>query len=162
MNHVFDNHIGSTVEAYVDDIVVKTRKADNFIADLDTTFACLWARSVGFNPEKCVFGVPRGMLLGFIVSKRGIEANPEKVSAITDMGPINDAFGFWNQHLASRRRESVGCSPELWVDFRSNPFKGLHPFAFEISIWLQGIVNLLGAPKGHLMGGAPDLELILK
>jgi hypothetical protein len=41
MNHVFDNHIGSMAEAYVDDIVVKTRKADNLIADLETAFACL-------------------------------------------------------------------------------------------------------------------------
>jgi hypothetical protein len=44
-------------------------------------------------PEKCVFGVPRGMLLGFIVSERGIEANPEKNAAITNMGPIKDLKG---------------------------------------------------------------------
>jgi hypothetical protein len=41
MNHVFGDHIGSMVESYVDDIVVKTRKVDDFIADLETTFACL-------------------------------------------------------------------------------------------------------------------------
>jgi hypothetical protein len=41
MNHVFGNHIGSIVEAYVDDIVVKTRKANNLVADLETAFACL-------------------------------------------------------------------------------------------------------------------------
>jgi hypothetical protein len=45
------------------------------------------------NPEKCVFGVPRGMLLGFIVSERGIEANPEKIAAVTNMGPIKDLKG---------------------------------------------------------------------
>jgi hypothetical protein len=43
---------------------------------------------VKLNPEKCVFRVPRGMLLGFIVSERGIEANPEKIAAVTSMGPI--------------------------------------------------------------------------
>jgi hypothetical protein len=48
---------------------------------------------VKLNPEKCVFGVPRGMLLGFIVSERGIEANPEKIMAITNMGPIKDLKG---------------------------------------------------------------------
>jgi hypothetical protein len=83
-NHVFGDHIGSTVKAYVDDIVVKTRNTDNF--------ACLRAKSVRLNPEKCVFEVPQGMLLGFIVSERGIEANPE-VSAITGMGPIKDVKG---------------------------------------------------------------------
>jgi hypothetical protein len=48
---------------------------------------------VKLNPEKCVFGVPRGMLLGFIVSERGIEANPEKIAAITSMGPTKDLKG---------------------------------------------------------------------
>jgi hypothetical protein len=48
------------------------------------------AKGVKLNPEKCVFGVPRGMLLGFIVSERGIEANPEKIATITNMGPIKD------------------------------------------------------------------------
>jgi hypothetical protein len=87
MNHVFSEHIGRTVEAYVDDIVVKTRKASNLLSDLEVTFRCLKAKGVKLNPEKCVFGVPRGMLLGFIVSERGIEANPEKIAAITSMGP---------------------------------------------------------------------------
>jgi hypothetical protein len=89
MNHVFGEHIGRTVEAYVDDIVVKTRKA----SDLEATFGCLRAKGVKLNPEKCVFGVPRGMLLGFIVSKRRIEANPEKIAAIINMGPIRDLKG---------------------------------------------------------------------
>jgi ribonuclease HI len=48
---------------------------------------------VKLNPEKCVFGVPRGMLLGFVVSERGIEANPEKTSAIMDMGPVRNLKG---------------------------------------------------------------------
>jgi hypothetical protein len=93
MNHVFGEHIGRTVEAYVDDIVVKTRKASDLLSDLEVTFRCLKAKSVKLNPEKCVFGVPRGMLLGFIVSERGIEANPEKIAAITNMGPIKDLKG---------------------------------------------------------------------
>jgi ribonuclease HI len=93
MNHVFGEHIGQTVEAYVDDIVVKTRKASDLLFDLETTFKCLRVKGVKLNPEKCVFGVPRGMLLGFIVSERGIEANPEKIAAITNMGPIKDLKG---------------------------------------------------------------------
>jgi hypothetical protein len=64
MNHVFGEHIGRTVEAYVDDIVVKTRKAFDLLSDLEMTFWCLKAKGVKLNPEKCVFGVPRGMLEG--------------------------------------------------------------------------------------------------
>jgi hypothetical protein len=86
-------NIGRTVEAYVDEIVVKTRKAFDLLSDLETTFKCLRAKGVKLNPEKCVFGVPLGMLLGFIVSERGIEANPEKITAITNMGPIKDLKG---------------------------------------------------------------------
>jgi hypothetical protein len=91
MNHVFRQHIGTTVEAYVDDIVVKTKKASDLLSDLEMTFKCL--RAKGVKLKKCVFGVPRGMLLGFIVSERGIEANPEKIVAITNMGPIKDLKG---------------------------------------------------------------------
>jgi hypothetical protein len=73
--------------------VVKTRKAKDLVDDLRMTFKCLREKGIKLNPEKCVFRVPRGMLLGFIVSERGIEANPQKVSAITSMGPIRDLKG---------------------------------------------------------------------
>jgi hypothetical protein len=93
MNHVFGEHIGRTIEAYVDDIVVKTKKASDLLSDLETTFKCLRAKGVKLNPEKFVFGVPRGMLLGFIVFEWDIEANLEKIAAITNMGPIKDLKG---------------------------------------------------------------------
>jgi hypothetical protein len=93
MQHVFGDHIGRTVEAYVDDIVVKTRKADDLVSELHIAFDCLWANGVKLNPEKCVFGVPRGMLLGYIVSQRGIEPNPENVATLNRMGPIRDLKG---------------------------------------------------------------------
>jgi len=58
------------------------------IQDLEIAFGCLRTNKIKLNPEKCVFGMPRGMLLGYIVSQHGIEANLEKVSAIAKMGPI--------------------------------------------------------------------------
>jgi hypothetical protein len=82
MQHVFGDHIERTVEAYVDNIVVKTRRVDDLVSNLNIAFGYLRANGVKLNPEKCVFGVPRGMLLGYIVSQRGIEANPEKVAAL--------------------------------------------------------------------------------
>ena len=74
-----------TIADYVDDVVVKTAQA--------TTFANLQRFSIKLNPEKCVFKVPKGKLLGCIVSKRGIEANPEKITAISNMGPIRNVKG---------------------------------------------------------------------
>jgi hypothetical protein len=93
MQHVFGDHIGRNVEAYVDDIVVKTRKVDDLVNDLRVAFDCLRANGVKLNPEKCVFRVPRGVLLGYVVSQRGIEPNPEKVIALERMGPIRDLKG---------------------------------------------------------------------
>ena len=93
MTQVFGDHIGRTVEAYVDDIVVKSRKAGDLVNDLEIAFKCLREKGIKLNPKKCVFGVPRCMLLGFIVLERDIEASPEKVSAVTNMGPIRDLKG---------------------------------------------------------------------
>jgi hypothetical protein len=55
------------------------------VVDLDQAFKCLRAKNIKLNPEKCVFGILREMLLGFIISERSIEANPEKISTITSM-----------------------------------------------------------------------------
>jgi hypothetical protein len=56
MQHVFGDHIGRTVEAYVDDIVVKTRKADDLVGDLGIAFSCLRANGVKLNPENLSLG----------------------------------------------------------------------------------------------------------
>ena len=85
--------IGRNVHAYVDDIVVKSRKAETLITDLQETFDNLRVYKMMLNPAKCVFGVPAGKLFGFLVSNRGIEANPEKIKAITSLAKptcIND------------------------------------------------------------------------
>ena len=71
----------------MDDVVIKTRSNDQFIADLQETFENLRRLKWKLNPTKCVFGVPAGKLLGFIVSNRGIEANPTKINAIRFMKP---------------------------------------------------------------------------
>jgi hypothetical protein len=77
--------LNKNVEAHVDDVVVKTRDSSTLIDNLEETFASLREYHWKLNPNKCVFGVPSGKLLSFIISQRGIEANPEKISAITNM-----------------------------------------------------------------------------
>jgi hypothetical protein len=81
----FKRQLNKNVEAYVDDVVVKTIDSSTLIDDLEETFASLRDYRRKLNPNKCVFGVPSGKLLGFIISQCGIEANPEKISAITSM-----------------------------------------------------------------------------
>jgi hypothetical protein len=79
--------LGLTVKVYVDDIVVKTKRGSTLVEDLTLVFDKLRATCTKLNPDKCVFGVSAGKLLGFLVSHRGIEANPEKIRAIETMRP---------------------------------------------------------------------------
>jgi hypothetical protein len=80
-----ESQIGKNVEAYVDDVVVKTTAEDDLIADLSQTFANLRRYCWKLNPEKCVFGVQSSKLLGLMVSHRGIEANRTMVDTIHKM-----------------------------------------------------------------------------
>jgi hypothetical protein len=87
MRKALGAQMGRNAEAYVDDIVIKTRECHTFIEDLEETFANLRKVNIKLNPAKCTFGVPSDKLLGFLVSHRGIEANPDKVKAIKEMCP---------------------------------------------------------------------------
>jgi hypothetical protein len=75
------------VEAYVDDVVVKTKVASTLVDDIDQTFKALNKFQWKQNPKKCIFGVPSGILLGNIVSHDGIRPNPEKVEVVIKMKP---------------------------------------------------------------------------
>src|SRR4051794_39850094 len=75
------DQIGRNAQVYVDDIVIKTKKRDTLLSDLKETFNNLRKYRMMLNPTKCTFGVPAGKLLRFLVSSRGIEANPQKIAA---------------------------------------------------------------------------------
>jgi hypothetical protein len=84
---VLHSQIGRNVLTYVDDIIVKSTKQENHIADLQETFANFRQAGLKLNPEKCVFGVKKGKFLACLVSTKGIEANPSKIEAILRMEP---------------------------------------------------------------------------
>jgi len=73
------------MKVYMDDMLVKSKKAKSHLDDLRETFDTLRKYQMRLNPAKCVFWVSSGNILGFMVSQRGIEANPEKVRAILDI-----------------------------------------------------------------------------
>jgi hypothetical protein len=109
----FKRQLNKNVEAYVDDVVVKTRNSSTLIDDLEETFASLREYRWKLNLNKCIFGVPSGKLLGFIISHRGIEANPEKISAITSMKAptcIKDVQKLTGCMAALNRLENGGSS----------------------------------------------------
>ncbi|GKV44764.1 hypothetical protein SLEP1_g51920 [Rubroshorea leprosula] len=84
---VFRAQIGRNLEVYVDDIVVKSLKAEDHLTDLEETFNNLRKNRMMLNPEKCIFVVEFEKFLGFMVSRRGIEVNPEKIKAMAEMEP---------------------------------------------------------------------------
>jgi hypothetical protein len=97
---VLHSQIGRNVLTYVDDIIVKSTKQENHVADLQETFANFRQAGLKLNPEKRVFGVKKGKFLGCLVSTKGIEANPSKIEAILRMEPPNSKKGA--QRLAGR------------------------------------------------------------
>jgi hypothetical protein len=88
MSKTFGDLIRDRVEVYVNDIVVKTKRGSTLVEDLTLVFDKLRATRMKLNLDKCVFGVSAGKLLRFLVSHRGIEANPEKIKEIEAMRPL--------------------------------------------------------------------------
>ncbi|KAI5351522.1 hypothetical protein L3X38_004413 [Prunus dulcis] len=85
VNKIFAGYIGNIMEVYVDDMLVKSRTAEDHLQNLSIMFGILKEYRMRLNPKKCAFGVSSGKFLGFMISQRGIEANPEKIKAIIDM-----------------------------------------------------------------------------
>jgi hypothetical protein len=88
---VLESQVGRNIFTYVDDIVVASKNKEDHLADLAETFMNMRDARLRLNPEKCVFGVRQGKILGYLVSHRGIEANPTKIQAIINMTPLQSA-----------------------------------------------------------------------
>jgi hypothetical protein len=68
-----------TISAYMDHIIVQKKLKQDHIEDLRRTFSNLRNVGLKLKLEKCIFGVSKGKLLGYLVSSRGIKANPKKL-----------------------------------------------------------------------------------
>jgi hypothetical protein len=77
--------IGRNIEAYIDDIVVKSKQQGDLLDDLKESFDNLRKYKMKLNPKKSVFGVSSGKLLGYMVLSWGIDVNPKKVEAIEQL-----------------------------------------------------------------------------
>src|ERR1044072_7841742 len=85
MDKVFHRQIGKTMEVYVDDMIVKAEKMDRHVPNLAEAFEAMRRHNMRLNSEKCSFGIEGGKFLGYMISSRGIEANPNKCRAIIEM-----------------------------------------------------------------------------
>ncbi|KAL2250220.1 UNVERIFIED_CONTAM: Retrovirus-related Pol polyprotein from transposon [Sesamum indicum] len=85
VNKMFGDLLGKTMELYVDDMLVKSKRSQDHLADLAQAFAIMRSYGMKLNPNKCTLRVGGGKFLGYMVSERGIEANPEKIQAIVNL-----------------------------------------------------------------------------
>ena len=85
MNKIFTDHIGKIMEVYVDDMLIKTQTEDTLLSDLAQVFDTIRKHDMRLNPVKSTFAVEAGKFLGFMLTQRGIEANPDKCQAILNM-----------------------------------------------------------------------------
>jgi hypothetical protein len=93
MKAAMKDQVGRNVLSYPNDIVMASKKKTTYISDLAETFTNMREARLKLNPEKCIFGVTRGKVFGCLVSMKGIEANPNKIRAITQMQPLEN----WNK-----------------------------------------------------------------
>ncbi|WJX13071.1 hypothetical protein P8452_03506 [Trifolium repens] len=82
---LFHDMMHKEIKVYVDDMIARSKTEEDHIFHLQKLFVRLRKYKLRLNPTKCTFGVRSGKLLGFIVSQRGIEVDPDKVRAIQDM-----------------------------------------------------------------------------
>ncbi|GFS40591.1 hypothetical protein Acr_00g0069450 [Actinidia rufa] len=85
VNKMFKEQIEKTMEVYIDDMLVKSLRSSDHIAHLEEAFSILRHHRMMLNPSKCIFGVSSGKFLGFLVTKRGIEVNPDQIQALIAM-----------------------------------------------------------------------------
>ena len=85
MTRMFESQLGKSIKIYVDDMVVKSKVVSEHLGDLDSTFNVLRKHKLHLNASKCSFGVGPGKFLGYMVTYRGIEVNPNQIKAINDL-----------------------------------------------------------------------------
>uniref|UniRef100_A0A2N9H591 Integrase catalytic domain-containing protein n=1 Tax=Fagus sylvatica TaxID=28930 RepID=A0A2N9H591_FAGSY len=114
---MFGHLIGNTVEAYIDDMLIKSKKKTSHVEDLREVLEILRATKLRLNATKCLFGVSSGKFLGHMISYNGVEANPDQISALLSLQPPKDA-----KQLLGKRREF------LWDQDCSAAFEGIKAY----------------------------------
>ena len=87
MTRMFEPQLGKNIEIYIDDMVVKSKQESKHINDLGSIFKILRKHKLRLNASKCSFGVGSGKFLGYMVTHRGIEVNPNQIKAINNLQP---------------------------------------------------------------------------
>ena len=84
---MFEGQLGKNVKAYIDDMVVKSKKVSEHLGDLDEVLMVLRKHRLRLNASKCYFSVGSGKFLGYMITHRGIELNLDQTKAIHNLHP---------------------------------------------------------------------------
>ena len=87
MTKMFEAQMGKNIEVYIDDMMVKSKIVSKHIGDLTNIFKILRGHKLHLNASKCSFRVGSGKFLGYMVTHRGIEVNPDQVKTINSLQP---------------------------------------------------------------------------
>ena len=85
MTRMFESELGKNIEIYIDDTVVKSKMVSEHLGYLRAIFQILRKYKLRLNASKCSFGVGLGKFLGYMVTHRGIEVNPDQIKAINNL-----------------------------------------------------------------------------
>ncbi|KAL0416459.1 UNVERIFIED_CONTAM: hypothetical protein Slati_3477800 [Sesamum latifolium] len=160
VDKIFRPQIGRNIEIYANDMLVKSKEARNHVVDLEETFSLLRKYKLKLNPVKCAFGVRGGRFLGFMVTQRGIEANPLKIKAILDMkAPTNVNEVQWLTGRITALSRFISKAAEKSLPFfkllrKAKTFKWDASFqqAFEeLKNYLAGLPLLVKPSQGNTL-----------
>ena len=84
---MFEPQLGKNIEIYIDDMVVKSKAESEHVNDLENIFDILRKHKLRLNASKCSFGVGLGKFLGYMVTHREIEVNPDQIKTINNLQP---------------------------------------------------------------------------
>ena len=158
VNSMFQKQIGTSMEVYIDDMLVKSTMAELHIAHLVEAFQILKKYNMKLNPAKCTFGVLAEKLLGFIVNNRGIEANGDKIKAVLDIPPPSNTKEV--QYLKGRiaglsrfmSKASNNCQPFFQVLKKAFQWDAHYEEAFTVlKTYLSSPPILVSPSEGELL-----------
>ena len=161
VNRMFQKQIGTTMEVYIDDMLVKSTTAELHIAHMSEAFQILRNYNMKLNPAKCAFEVSTGKFLGFIINYRGIEENPDKIKVVLDMPSPSDIKEV--QRLTGRIAALGRCvsrASDKMSAFLLSPEEGLS-MGYEVRRSILIIENIFELPshssKSYLRGATHSI-----
>ena len=87
ITRIFESQLSKSIEVYIDDMVVKSNVVSKHVGDLRNIFEILRKHKLRLNASKCSFGVGLGKFMGYMVTYKRIEVNPNKIKAINSLQP---------------------------------------------------------------------------